>query len=116
MSNHNEEKKSYPKTIADEIIHPRNKLSLARDCPQARKVMCDKITDRAEKYMTLMRVGNDWFGIDVHNESDHVRHGLALRYIDMNIVWVNEKSRFRNLQWNYFMSSLFMQYYSILSV
>ena len=107
MSSHNEEKKTYPKTIAEEAIHPRNKLSLARGCPQARKVMCDKITDKAEEYMTLMRVGNEWFGVGVHNKSDHVRHGLALRYIDMNIAWVNKKSRFRNLQWNCLMDSLF---------
>ena len=107
MSSHNEEKKTYPKTIAEEAIHPRNKLSLARGCPQARKVMCDKITDKAEEYMTLMRVGNEWFGVEVHNKSDHVRHGLALRYIDMNIAWVNKKSRFRNLQWNCLMDSLF---------
>ena len=107
MSNHDEEKKSYPKTISDEGIHPRNKLSLARSCPQARKVMCDKITDRAEKYMIQKRVGNNWFGMDVHNEFDHVRHGLALRYIDMDVTWVNEKYRSRNQRWNYLMNSLF---------
>ena len=107
MSNHHEEKKSYPKTLGEEIDQPRNKLSLARGCPQARKVMCDEITDRAEKYMTQMMVGNDWFGMDVSNESDHVRHGLALRIIDMNTDWVNEKSRFRNLQWNRHLNSVY---------
>ena len=42
-------------------------------------------------------VGDKWSGTAFY-DSDHERHGLALKFIDLEVSWVNTKTKLRNAQ------------------
>ena len=56
----------------------------------------DKLTKTGERYAANAFVDTTWFDvIDLTDNADHERLGLALRWIEMNSVGANERDRYR---------------------
>ena len=79
-----------------------NLLHAARISPELYKSACDVITQRACGYMVKDGVSDKWNGYSFY-DGDHDRHGLALKFIDLDVEWSTNKSKMRSAQWNAFL-------------
>ena len=66
----------------------------------------DKLTKTGERYAANAFVDTTWFDvIDLTDNADHERLGVALRWIEMNSVGANERDRYRSHEWNNLMNN-----------
>ena len=99
MSEHNEEKYVLPLEIED---NKYNLLHHACNSPELYKQLCSTISQRACSYMTKDGVSDTWSGTAFYDR-DHERHGLALKFIDLDVKWPTMQAKVRSAHWNRFL-------------
>ena len=74
-----------------------NILHRVRNSPELYNEMCNTISQRACSYMIKDEVSDRWAGTGFY-DGDHERLGLALKFIDLEVSWVNDKTKLRSAQ------------------
>ena len=96
MSEHNEEKYVLPLQVED---NKYNLLHHVCNSPDLYKQMCSTISQRACNYMMKDGVSDRWSGTAFY-DLDHDRHGLALKFFDLEGKWPTMQVKMRAAQWN----------------